>query len=123
MMVRTVDAVGQLPLAGRSLDVAAWGSEPSIVFVHDGLGSIAQWREVPERVASASGRATLAYNRSGHGRSTPVPQGPWPVDWMGHEAEVLAALIERAASAPVRLVGHSDGGTIALLCAGGRPDL
>jgi pimeloyl-ACP methyl ester carboxylesterase len=42
---------------------------------------------------------------------------------MGHEAEVLAALIERAASAPVRLVGHSDGGTIALLCAGGRPDL
>jgi pimeloyl-ACP methyl ester carboxylesterase len=93
------------------------------VFVHDGLGSIEQWRDVPERVADTSGRGTLAYNRSGHGRATPVPHGPWPVDWMWHEAEVLATLVERTASEPVTLVGHSDGGTISLLCASARPEL
>lgn len=107
----------------HGLDIATWGHAPSTVFVHDGLGSIGQWRDVPQRVAAISGRGTLAYDRAGHGRSTPVPRGPWPIDWMAHEAEVLADVIARHAVSPARLVGHSDGGTIALLCAAKRPDL
>jgi pimeloyl-ACP methyl ester carboxylesterase len=106
------------------LGVAVWGAgSPAVVFVHDGLGSIEQWRDVPARTSAAAGRAVLAYNRAGHGSSEPVPPGAWPTDWMSHEAVVLAALIDRVAAGPVRLVGHSDGATIALLCAAERPDL
>ena len=106
------------------LDVSTYGSgDPAIVFVHDGLGSIRQWGDVPERAADASGRAVVAYNRSGHGTSLPVPRAAWPPDWMSREAIVLASVIEHCAAPPVRLVGHSDGGTIALLCALARPDL
>jgi pimeloyl-ACP methyl ester carboxylesterase len=106
------------------LDVAAWGdASPTIVFAHEGLGSIGQWREVPERVAAEGRLGVLAYNRAGHGTSEPVPPGPWPPDWMSREAVVLGALLERWCDWPVRLVGHSDGATIALLCAAERPDL
>lgn len=106
------------------LDVATWGSGgASTVFVHDGLGSIAQWGDVPARAATVSGRCMLAYDRAGHGASTPVPDGPHPADWMTAEADVLAALIELVADEPVRVVGHSDGGSIALLCAVRHPHL
>jgi pimeloyl-ACP methyl ester carboxylesterase len=106
------------------LDVATYGAgEPEIVFVHDGLGSIRQWGDVPERTAVAARLAVMAYNRSGHGTSLPVPRAAWPLDWMSREAIVLASVIERCAAPPVRLVGHSDGGTIALLCALARPSL
>jgi pimeloyl-ACP methyl ester carboxylesterase len=117
-------AAEHIRVAGRTLETAAWGpDDPSVVFVHDGLGSIAQWGDVPAAVAARSGRGVLAYNRAGHGASVPVPSGPHPPDWMAHEAHVLAALVEQRAAWPVRLVGHSDGGTIALLCAVQRPDL
>jgi pimeloyl-ACP methyl ester carboxylesterase len=106
------------------LDVATWGdAPPTVVFAHEGLGSIGQWREVPTRVATEGRFAVLAYNRAGHGTSEPVPAGPWPSDWMSREAVVLGALVERCCAGPVRLVGHSDGATIALLCAAERPDL
>lgn len=105
-----------------AVDVATWGgAEPSIVFVHDGLGSIAQWGDVPGRTAAVSGRGVLAYDRAGHGGSAPVPTGAHPADWMTTEADVPAALIERVATGPVRLVGHSDGGSIAMLCAVRHP--
>jgi pimeloyl-ACP methyl ester carboxylesterase len=116
----------QLTVAGVDyrLDVATWGSTaPTVVFVHEGLGSIGQWRDVPVRVAAAGRPGVLAYNRAGHGASEPVPTGPWPPDWMSREAVVLAALVERCCDGPVRLVGHSDGATVALLCAADRPDL
>lgn len=106
------------------VDVATWGGQPvTVVFVHEGLGSIGQWRDVPARAADSGRLGVLAYNRAGHGTSEPVPTGPWPPDWMSREARVLEALLERRCDRPVRLVGHSDGATIALLCAAARPDL
>lgn len=106
------------------LDVATWGDPaPTVVFAHEGLGSIGQWRDVPARVAESGHLGVLAYNRAGHGASEPVPAGPWPADWMSREAVVLGALVERCCNGPVRLVGHSDGATIALLCAAQRPEL
>jgi pimeloyl-ACP methyl ester carboxylesterase len=109
---------------GYHLDVATWGdARPSVVFAHEGLGSIGQWRDVPARVADEGHVGVLAYNRAGHGASEPVPAGPWPADWMTREAVVLGALVERCCSGPVRLVGHSDGATIALLCAAQHHDL
>jgi pimeloyl-ACP methyl ester carboxylesterase len=106
------------------LDVATWGpAPPTVVFAHEGLGSIGQWRDVPARVAREGRLGVLAYNRAGHGTSGPVPTGPWPPDWMSREAVVLGRLVEHCCDGPVRLVGHSDGATIALLCAALRPGL
>ena len=73
------------------LTTATWGDgPPSVVMLHDGLGSIAEWRDVPARLAARTGQTVLAYDRAGHGSSTPVPTGPWPADWLHREARVLA---------------------------------
>jgi pimeloyl-ACP methyl ester carboxylesterase len=92
---------------------------PTLVFLHDGLGCVATWRDVPAALAAATGCGALVYSRAGYGGSTARP-GPWPVRFMHDEAQVtlpqvLAAFGVRDAC----LVGHSDGGTIALLYAGG----
>jgi pimeloyl-ACP methyl ester carboxylesterase len=90
---------------------------PTLVFLHEGLGCIALWRDFPERVARATGCRTLVYSRYGFGGSD-VLEAPRTPDYMHREAlsvlpEVLGQLgIER----PV-LVGHSDGGSIALIHA------
>ncbi|MFA7279644.1 MAG: alpha/beta hydrolase [Sterolibacterium sp.] len=93
-------------------------NRPTLVFLHEGLGSVAMWRDFPSRVAQASGCRTLVYSRYGYGQSD-LHETPFTPDYMHREAqqtlpEVLAALqIEN----PL-LIGHSDGGSIALLHAG-----
>jgi pimeloyl-ACP methyl ester carboxylesterase len=109
-------------VGGRRLTTATWGDGvPEIVVLHDGLGSIGQWRSVPAELAARSGRTVLAYDRAGHGDSTPTPTGPWPHDWLHREAEVLAALIDRVGAVTPDLVGHSDGGSIAAILAADAP--
>ena len=78
------------------------------------------WRDWPAELARATGREVLAYSRFGYGGSSPA-ELPRPLDFMTREArEVLPRVLEEAGmDAPV-LVGHSDGGTIALLCAAAR---
>ncbi len=111
---------------GRSLEIQQWNSESPaeapIVLVHDGLGSIGQWGPFPRLIAEETGRRVVAYNRAGHGGSAPVPTGPWPANWMATEAVVLGDLLDQLGGSPAVLVGHSDGGTIALLCGLLRPD-
>ena len=93
-------------------------NRPTLVLLHEGLGSVAMWRDFPARLASATGCRTLVYSRYGYGQSD-VLQEPFGIDFMHREArealpELLAALnIE----SPV-LVGHSDGASISLLHAG-----
>lgn len=100
------------------LRTAMWGSGPvEIVLLHDGLGSISQWRDTPAEIAAATGVAVMAYERAGHGASTPVPDGPWPTDWLHREAEVLGELLREMNIDQPLLIGHSDGGTTALLHA------
>ena len=93
---------------------------PLIVFLHEGLGSVAMWREFPARLCEAVGARGLVYSRPGYGRSTPRSHDEkWDVDFMHIQAiEVLPTLL--AAIAPnVKpwLFGHSDGGSIALIHA------
>jgi pimeloyl-ACP methyl ester carboxylesterase len=97
------------------------GGEPALVFLHEGLGSIALWRDFPARLAAATGRRALLYSRAGHGFSD-VPDAPRTPRFMHDEAlDVLPALLSRhGISAPV-LVGHSDGGSIALIHASAYP--
>lgn len=63
----------RVAVAGRTLEITAWGrNDPAVVFVHDGLGSIAQWGDVPADAAVRGGHGVVAYDRAGHGASTPV---------------------------------------------------
>jgi pimeloyl-ACP methyl ester carboxylesterase len=97
-----------------------------IVFLHEGLGSVAMWRDWPASVCAATGRDGLVYSRRGYGASEPVADvrgaGRLGADYMHREAlDVLPELLRRLGiDAPV-LLGHSDGGSIALLYAGAFP--
>ena len=116
-------------VGGRTLDVAvtpaaAPSPRPPLVFLHEGLGSIQQWRTFPSAVRTAvGGPAMLVYSRAGYGRSGPA-ELPRPVDYMHEEADVVlpALLAHLDLQRPV-LVGHSDGASIALLHAGGGHDV
>ena len=91
---------------------------PTMVFLHEGLGSVAMWRDFPQRVADATGCEAVVYSRAGYGRSGPA-RLPRPVDYMHHEGElVLPQLLERLELEQPILFGHSDGASIALICAG-----
>lgn len=91
---------------------------PTLVFLHEGLGSLAMWRDFPERAAGRAGCDAVVYSRLGYGRSDPLP-GPRQVDFMHREAlESLPRLLDALGIERPVLVGHSDGGSIALICAG-----
>ena len=92
---------------------------PPLVFLHEGLGSLALWRDFPRRVAAAcGGPTTLAYSRPGYGLSSPAAR-PRPVTYMHDEAlSVLPTVLAEAAIERPVLVGHSDGASIALVYAG-----
>ena len=93
-------------------------SAPTLVFLHEGLGSVALWKDFPARVADATGCPVLVYSRAGYGRSSSatLPRAP---DYMHVEAlTVLPALLDRLGIADPVLVGHSDGASIALLHTG-----
>lgn len=123
-MERTiVDGVG---LEVQRLTGSAGGPRAPLVFLHEGLGSVAMWRDWPARLCREAGRDGIVYSRRGYGRSDPVPDvrgaGRLAPDYMHREAfEVLPALLQALAlKAPV-LLGHSDGGSIALLHASRFP--
>jgi pimeloyl-ACP methyl ester carboxylesterase len=95
-------------------------SAPTLVFLHEGLGSVSAWRDFPDRLVERTGCGALIYSRAGYGRSAPAPL-PKPVRFMHDEAAVLARLLDENAIRRPILVGHSDGASIALLYAGGGP--
>lgn len=93
-----------------------------LVLLHEGLGSVGLWRGFPELLAAATGLRTVAFSRYGHGQSDPPPAPRTPT-FMHEEALVVLpeVLDELGIDAPV-LVGHSDGGSIALLYAEAFPE-
>jgi pimeloyl-ACP methyl ester carboxylesterase len=95
---------------------------PTLVFLHEGLGCAALWKDFPERVAEATGLGVMAYSRRGYGGSDPV-EVPRPLTYMHEEGlEVLPQVLDAAGIRSAVLVGHSDGASIALINAGGRHD-
>lgn len=93
---------------------------PLLVFLHEGLGSLAMWKGFPQQLCDAGGFRGLAFSRPGYGRSTPrASTEAWGVDFMHRQAhEVLPAFLEAVGvREPVWLFGHSDGASIALLHA------
>lgn len=93
---------------------------PLIIFLHEGLGSVAMWRDFPANLCEVVGARGLVYSRPGYGKSTPRPhQEKWGVDFMHIQAfDLLPALLAAVApDAKPWLFGHSDGGSIALIHA------
>jgi pimeloyl-ACP methyl ester carboxylesterase len=102
---------------------------PVAIFLHEGLGSIAMWKDWPQKLCEQLGFRGLVYSRPGYGGSTPrAADVKWPVDFMHRQArDVLPALLDvlgmdSAERARMWVIGHSDGGSIALLYAAAFPD-
>jgi pimeloyl-ACP methyl ester carboxylesterase len=102
-------------------------TRPLIVFLHEGLGSVAMWKDFPQRLCEAANCRGLVYSRPGYGKSSPrATDDAWQPDFMHRQAfEVLPALFKALKiNAEVEkpwLFGHSDGGSIALLFAAKYP--
>jgi pimeloyl-ACP methyl ester carboxylesterase len=95
---------------------------PTIVMLHEGLGSVALWGDFPDKLQAAIGFGVFAYSRAGYGASSPVPL-PRPLDYMHVEAlEVLPRLLDAIGFRRGFLLGHSDGASIAAIYAGGVQD-
>lgn len=112
----------QVRIEHRVIDGPA--AAPLMVFLHEGLGSVAMWKDFPDRLCAACGVRGLVYSRPGYGRSTPRPAArPLAPDFMHRQAhQVLPALLDTlGVTEPVLLFGHSDGGSIALLYAAQFP--
>jgi pimeloyl-ACP methyl ester carboxylesterase len=110
---------------GRRIEVRTIAGDPArapLVFLHEGLGSVAMWRGFPARVGEVTGSPVLVYSRYGYGASD-VLEAPFGVDYMHREAEAtLPALLTALGVERPILVGHSDGASIALIYAGTRPE-
>jgi len=92
---------------------------PPVVFLHEGLGSVATWKDFPERFCADNGFRGLVFSRYGYGQSSPKPADEnWSPDFMHQQAhDVLPALFAHLQIETPWLFGHSDGGSIALLHA------
>ena len=131
-MKRAVEFVN-LDLQGRALQLEyQWlgaddAAQPLLVFLHEGLGSLAMWKDFPQCLCESLGCRGLLYSRPGYGRSSARPAAEsWQADFMHRQAhEVLPALLQAleidTRRNPLWLFGHSDGASIALLYAARYP--
>jgi pimeloyl-ACP methyl ester carboxylesterase len=110
-------------IAGQELECVRIGTDrpgPTLIFLHEGLGSVALWRDFPQRVADATAHPALVYSRAGYGRSTARVAARTP-RYMHEEALViLPSLLDALGIVDAILIGHSDGASIALIHAGAR---
>jgi pimeloyl-ACP methyl ester carboxylesterase len=95
---------------------------PTMVFLHEGLGSIEQWRDFPQALVRATHLPAIVYDRPGYGGSDPLARNPDGPALQREELTDLAAVIESCNLPHPILVGHSDGGTLALLYAARYPE-
>lgn len=116
---------GALNLEVRRIS-AAGERAPWMIFLHEGLGSVAEWRSWPDNLCRELGTRGLVYSRYGYGRSTPRPADElWPSDYLLEQARdhlpALLKALDLTHEIPW-IFGHSDGATIALLYAALFPD-
>ena len=108
-----------LEVRGRKIESQRLGPAegPTLVFLHEGLGSLGLWRDFPRQLSQATGLGAFVYSRAGYGQSDAEPL-PRPVRYMHDEAELLPEVLRAAGVRDPILVGHSDGASIALIHAG-----
>jgi pimeloyl-ACP methyl ester carboxylesterase len=108
-------------VSGRRIEATELAGDPErrpLVLLHEGLGSASLWRGFPAALREATGRRVIAFSRFGHGRSAPPPEPRTPAFFHTEALEVLPELLPQLDAAAPILVGHSDGGSIALIHAG-----
>ncbi len=109
---------------GKRLETIRYDGDPArsaIVMLHEGLGSVSLWRDLPQRLCERTRCTVIAYSRYGYGRSDVLREKREP-EYMHHEGEVMlpALLAQLGIERPI-LFGHSDGASIALIYAGAYP--
>lgn len=120
-----IEAVGRRFTIEYQWINAQLSDAPLVIFLHEGLGSIAIWKDFPQRLCDAGGYRGLLYSRPGYGQSTPrAPEEKWLKDYLEKQAtQVMPALLNALglSSSKPWLFGHSDGGSIALIYAATFP--
>jgi pimeloyl-ACP methyl ester carboxylesterase len=121
-----LSSTGSLRINASDLEYRMLGPSPAdaptIVMLHEGLGSAGLWGDFPEKLQAATGAGILLYSRAGYGASTPA-QLPRPIDYMQIEAiDVLPKLLDAIGFRRGLLLGHSDGASIAAIYAGSHQD-
>lgn len=100
---------------------ASVAGRPELLLLHEGLGCVAMWRHFPEKLAAATGCRVIVWSRAGYGGSQAYAE-PRSTRYMHREAEeALPALLAELKIERPLLIGHSDGGSIALIFAGAFP--
>jgi len=122
----TLPPTGFLTIGGSELEYRMIGpapdAAPTIVMLHEGLGSAAMWGGFPDWLQEKTGAGVFVYSRAGYGASSTVTL-PRPLDYMQIEAlEVLPKLLDQIGFRRGLLLGHSDGASIAAVYAGGVQD-
>src|SRR5260221_2816562 len=121
----TLASSGFISINGSDLEYRMIGpapdQAPTVVMLHEGLGSAALWGDFPDRLQAATGAGVFVYSRSGYGASSPVKL-PRPLDYMHVEAlEVLPKLLDQIRFRRGLLLGHSDGAPTAAIYSAGVP--
>ncbi len=122
----TLSDQGFLDLPGQRLEYRMLGPRPdlapTLVLLHEGLGSADLWGDFPQKLGAATGAGVFAYSRAGYGRSSPVAL-PRTLRYMHDEAtNALPRLLDAIGFRRGLLVGHSDGASIAAIYAGSVQD-
>jgi pimeloyl-ACP methyl ester carboxylesterase len=121
-----LNPTGTLTIGSSALEYCMIGpapdAAPTVVMLHEGLGSVGLWGDFPQQLAAATGTGVLVYSRAGYGASSPVPL-PRPLDYMHVEAlQVLPTILDAIGFRRGLLLGHSDGASIAAIYTGGVAD-
>ena len=122
----TLQPSGKLTIGSSDLEYRMIGptpdQAPSIILLHEGLGSVGLWGDFPDNLQAATGAGIFVYSRAGYGASSPA-QLPRPMSYMHDEAlDVLPKLLDAIGFRRGLLLGHSDGASIATIYAGGVQD-
>ena len=122
----TLNDSGSIEVGGAKLEYRMIGprpdAAPTIVMLHEGLGSVTTWGDFPQKVAEKTGAGVFVYSRTGYGKSSGITL-PRPLDYMQREAtDVLPKVLDAIGFRRGILFGHSDGATIAAYYAGSVQD-
>lgn len=116
-----VDVLGKKLRVQHILPPQADSKKPKIIFLHEGLGCIELWKDFPQLIVAQTGLEAVVYDRQGYGQSDPLDL-PRPKDYLEREAlDYLPILLKKLSIQQPILLGHSDGGSIALVYAGQYP--
>ena len=112
--------VNGLKLEYRDFPAAAEGRS-TLLLLHEGLGCVSMWRHFPEKLAAATGCRLIVWSRAGYGGSEAYPEARTPRYMHREGEEILPAFLAALGIERPLLIGHSDGGSIALIFAGAFP--